>query len=211
MSQKARENILHKIQAALQTPTERPVPKPDFNAPIYALEHEHLAVEFVEVFKQNNGEFYYCENKDELLDRLKLLVQQKNLENIFAWELPLIEMLSESGIPFSQDDAGLLKVDAGITLCECMVARTGSLVVSSKQAAGRRLTIYPHIHIVVAYLSQLVPDIKDGLQLMQQRYGAQLPSMISMVTGPSRTADIEKTLVLGAHGPKELILLLVED
>jgi L-lactate dehydrogenase complex protein LldG len=45
---------------------------------------------------------------------------------------------------------------------------------------------------------------------VQERYGDQLPSMISMISGPSRTADIEKTLVLGAHGPKELVLFLVE-
>jgi L-lactate dehydrogenase complex protein LldG len=66
------------------------------------------------------------------------------------------------------------------------------------------------VHIVVAYTSQLVHDIKDGLQLVQDKYGDRLPSMISLISGPSRTADIEKTLVLGAHGPKELILFLVE-
>lgn len=210
MSQKAKENVLRKIQAALATPTQRPVPKPDFAAPIYVPQPEHPAVGFVETFKKNNGEFYYCEDKAAMLARLQWLVQQKNLQNIFAWEPPLIELLAPSGIAFATDDVGLLQVDAGITLCECLVARTGSVMVSSRQAAGRRLTIYPHIHIVVAYLPQLVPDIKDGLALMQQRYGTQLPSMISMITGPSRTADIEKTLVLGAHGPKELILLLVE-
>jgi L-lactate dehydrogenase complex protein LldG len=66
------------------------------------------------------------------------------------------------------------------------------------------------VHIVIAYTSQLVEDIKDGLRLVQERYGDRLPSMISMISGPSRTADIEKTLVLGAHGPKELVLFLVE-
>ena len=210
MSQKAKENILRKIQAALATPTARPVPKPDFTTPIYVPQPEHMAVGFVETFKKNNGEFYYCEDEAEMLVQLKWLVQQKNLRNIFVWEPPLIELIAPSGIAFATDDARLLQVDAGITLCECLIARTGSVLVSSRQAAGRRLTIYPHIHIVVAYLSQLLPDIKDGLELMQQRYGTQLPSMISMIAGPSRTADIEKTLVLGAHGPKELILLLVE-
>jgi L-lactate dehydrogenase complex protein LldG len=77
--------------------------------------------------------------------------------------------------------------------------------------AGRRLGIYPHVHIVIAYTSQLLPEIKDGLQLLHNKYAQSLPSMINMIAGPSQTADIEKTLVLGAHGPKELILFLIEN
>ena len=57
----------------------------------------------------------------------------------------------------------------------------------------------------------MVWDIKDALSYMQRRYGDQIPTMVSTVTGPSRTADIEKRLVLGAHGPKELYVLLLED
>jgi len=63
---------------------------------------------------------------------------------------------------------------------------------------------------VLAYTSQLVPDLKDGFALLKQKYGDNMPSMISNVTGPSRTADIEKTLVLGAHGPKELFVFLLD-
>jgi L-lactate dehydrogenase complex protein LldG len=54
-----------------------------------------------------------------------------------------------------------------------------------------------------------VPDIQDGINLLQQRYGTDLPSMINLNTGPSRTADIEKTLVVGVHGPAEVFCFLV--
>ena len=84
-------------------------------------------------------------------------------------------------------------------------------MVSSRQSAGRRLSIYPPVHIVVASVGQLLPDIRDALIFMKKKYGHRLPSMISMITGASRTADIEKTLVMGAHGPKELILFLIDD
>jgi L-lactate dehydrogenase complex protein LldG len=57
----------------------------------------------------------------------------------------------------------------------------------------------------------MVMDIKDGFKLLKNKYGNRLPSMITNVTGPSRTADIEKTLVLGAHGPKELFVFLLDD
>ena len=83
-------------------------------------------------------------------------------------------------------------------------------MVSNGNAAGRRLSIYPHVHIVIAYTSQLVLDVKDGFKLLKEKYPENLPSMITNITGPSRTADIEKILVLGAHGPKELYVFLLE-
>ena len=98
-----------------------------------------------------------------------------------------------------------------ITSCEFLVARTGSIVISSRQTSGRRLAVFPSTHIVVAYTSQLVRDVKDALEGIKNKYGDQLPSMITTITGPSRTADIEKTLILGAHGTKEVYVFLVDD
>ena len=57
----------------------------------------------------------------------------------------------------------------------------------------------------------LVLDLKDAFKIMKDKYENNLPSMISTITGPSRTADIEKTLVLGAHGPREIFVLLIDD
>ena len=102
------------------------------------------------------------------------------------------------------------QAEVGFTLCEALIARNGSILLSNAGMAGRRLSIYPPIHIVLAYSSQLVPELKDGLKLIKSKYGHKLPSMITTVTGPSRTADIEKTLVLGAHGPKELFVFLLD-
>ena len=84
-------------------------------------------------------------------------------------------------------------------------------MVSSKQMSGRRLNVYPEVHIVLAYASQLVPDLKQALKQVKLKYEPNYPSMITFITGPSRTADIEKTLVLGAHGPKEIYVFLVDD
>lgn len=210
-SNTSKENILKKIRQALSTPTENPVPKPDFSAPIYSPVNSELSVQFAEIFVRNKGEFFFCENQQEFISHLQLLIEKRNLNEIYVWETALQEVLIQSGISFKADDTKFKSAEAGITLCECLVARTGSIIISSRQAAGRRLGIYPPVHIVVAYTSQLVTDIKDGLQMVQAKYPALLPSMINMITGPSRTADIEKTLVLGAHGPKELMLFLIED
>ncbi len=100
--------------------------------------------------------------------------------------------------------------DAGVTGCECLVAQTGSIMVSGPSAGGRALSVLPPHHIVIAMASQMVPDLTAAFEYAKRRYGANFPSFLSFITGPSRTGDIERILVLGAHGPKRLTLLLVE-
>ena len=101
--------------------------------------------------------------------------------------------------------------DASITSCESLVARTGSILLSSNTESGRTVSVYAPVHICIAYTSQLVFDIKDGLKQICIKYGTKLPSLITLATGPSRTADIEKTLVVGVHGPKEVFCFLIDS
>ena len=91
-----------------------------------------------------------------------------------------------------------------VTGCDCLVAQTGSIFVSTRSAAGRAASVLPEMHLVVARRDQIVPDLAAAFALLRQRYGDHWPSAISLITGPSRTADIEKILVMGAHGPKRL-------
>jgi L-lactate dehydrogenase complex protein LldG len=104
----------------------------------------------------------------------------------------------------------LASSDAAITTCEWLVARTGSIVMSAVQSSGRTVSVYAPIHICIAYTNQLVFDVKDVLLKAKEKYGTNLPSLITFATGPSRTADIEKTLVVGVHGPKEVYVFLVD-
>ncbi|MBU6309173.1 MAG: LUD domain-containing protein [Planctomycetes bacterium] len=107
------------------------------------------------------------------------------------------------------DKNALEACDAGITACDAAVAQTGSILVSSATCGGRALSILPHVHVVVVSLDQIVATLGDALDLVRSHYAGRLPSMLSFITGPSRTGDIERILVLGAHGPKELIVILV--
>ena len=95
----------------------------------------------------------------------------------------------------------------GFIKCEALVARLGSVLTSSALNNGRQLNISPEHQIIYANREQLVYDIKDAINLLRSKY-SKLPSMISFATGPSRTADIEKTLILGAHGPKMLTIII---
>ena len=100
--------------------------------------------------------------------------------------------------------------DAGLTVCEALVAQTGSILVSSATCGGRALSVLPPVHVVVATPDQLVATLADAFDLVRERHSGALPSMLSFITGPSRTGDIERILVLGAHGPKELVVILVD-
>ena len=98
---------------------------------------------------------------------------------------------------------------AGVTACEALIAQTGSVLVTAKESGGRALTVLPPHHVVVATAAQLLPDLPAAFARLREVHGGKLPSMISFITGPSRTGDIERILVLGAHGPKRLTILFV--
>src|SRR5690606_36671349 len=155
--------------------------------------------------------FVYCVDDIDLIENLLALAERDSLRKIYAWEPQVQKLLSAYGFPFYSTDTDFEQAEVGITTCEALIARNGSILVSNVSAAGRRLSIFPHMHIRIANTSQLFPDIKDGMEMMKAKYPEGLPSMVSVVTGPSRAADIEKTLVLGAHGPRELYVFLMDD
>ena len=118
------------------------------------------------------------------------------------------------GIPLMKTDKSfdvheLTKCDVGITECDAIIAQTGSVVLSSRSAGGRALSMLPPHHVVLARRDQLVTDLPEAFELLKTTYINNYPSMISIITGPSRTGDIERILVLGAHGPKKLTVLCV--
>jgi L-lactate dehydrogenase complex protein LldG len=118
----------------------------------------------------------------------------------------------ELGLPLLLTDQAfdkreLAACDVGITDCDALIAQTGSVLVTSRSAGGRALSVLPPHHVVLARREQLVPDLPAAFALLKAKYGGGYPSMISFITGPSRTGDIERILVLGAHGPKKLTIL----
>lgn len=101
--------------------------------------------------------------------------------------------------------------DAGISECDALIAQTGSVLVTKRSAGGRALSVLPPHHVVLARKTQLVADLPEAFALLKKKYAPDYPSFISFITGPSRTGDIERILVLGAHGPKRLTILLLEE
>jgi L-lactate dehydrogenase complex protein LldG len=207
----SREKILKKVRDALIEKTEVPYPVIDQDSSVYTEFSEQLDVTFAQEFVKVAGKFVYCENNEDFLATLQSFIIEKEWPVLFCFDPVLHEFLRKGGIPFNSKLSNITEARLGITRCECLVARLGTVMVSSRTSPGRKINVFPEIHLVLGYTSQLVPDLKQAIQRVKKKYQDNLPSMISFITGPSRTADIEKTLVMGAHGPKELYVFLVED
>ena len=203
----ARKNILKKIKQALA----KPVPLPfevSSRTDFFVNDKTELELQFAESFSALQGRFSFCISEKEMAEQLQTLFNTRKWNKVFTSENSLAEMLKQYELQTTSTN--LAECDAAITTCEYLIARSGSIVVSSLQN-GRTPGVYAPVHICVAYTNQLVFDIDDSIKLLQQKYSSNLPSMISFTSGPSRTADIEKTLVTGVHGPKELFCFLVQS
>jgi L-lactate dehydrogenase complex protein LldG len=99
---------------------------------------------------------------------------------------------------------------AGVSVTPCLlaIADTGTVVISSRLNGGRRAGLVDPVHVVEAHLDQLVPDLATALEWLAAELGEA--SNVVLVTGPSRTADIEQTLIRGVHGPGELHVVFVD-
>jgi L-lactate dehydrogenase complex protein LldG len=207
----SREKVLKKIRNALTDKVPNPFPSLDFESPVYIQPSDSAEINFAHAFTANGGHFVFCENEPALIANLSSFTRDLSLKNIFAADEKIGGYLRSAGISFSSEEKNLVEGDVSFTLCEALIARTGSVLVSSRQRGGRKSLVASPVHAVIAYTSQLVPDIKDALILIRNAYRGQLPSMLSLLSGPSRTADIEKTLVTGAHGPKAIYVFLLDD
>lgn len=207
-----KEKVLKKIRNALISKIPSPFQSVDFESAIYNNREDDQSVIFVEEFTSTGGKFLYCENEDELMENLASVISDLQIETINCTEEKLLYLLNQAEIPATSEESNFRVVKASLTFCDYLVARIGSIVVSSKSNSGRRLHVVPEKHLVVAYASQLVPDLKDALRGIKLRnQNGDIPSLVTLISGPSRTADIEKTLIMGAHGPKEIYLFFVDD
>lgn len=196
----ARQEILDKLKNAVHNEPE----KPDFDTPVYHPIEKPLDLAFKENLEKVNGSVYLFSSETEAHSALKSFLSTYNDDRIFCSEDELKEVLSANEVAFSSAVKLPEHIEVGITGCEFLVAHTGSVMVSSVQKGGRQMFVYPPVHIIIAKKSQIVDYLEQAYAGIQKKYATNFPSQVTIITGPSRTADIEKTLILGAHGPREL-------
>jgi len=209
----SREIILGRIREALRAPSPRHAVD---SAP---REWRRPAPETVDgqidLFRKNaeelRAEFFICADIAEATERARSFAWKKvalhsgELTDAVAGGLGVAQVRTDKGYALGD----LESCDAGLTECEALVAQTGSVLVSSGASGGRALSVLPPHHVVLARRGQMVSDLGSALRNAQTKYRDGWPSCLSFVTGPSRTGDIERILVLGAHGPRRLTILLL--
>jgi len=206
----ARAQILRRIRAALQgtpeveLPPAEPLPE---GAPYRATIASSLVERFVQA-AEALGVHVRRTRSPELPAVLAEILRACGAEKVALSEdlTGLADALRGIGVEVGGPEVAR-EAPVGITGAEFGVAETGTLVVRS--GGGRRTaSLLPPVHVAVLPEDRLLPDLDA---LFEQLSGSPLPSAVTLITGPSRTADIEQTLTPGVHGPGKVYIVLVED
>jgi L-lactate dehydrogenase complex protein LldG len=187
--------------------------------------------QFMDELRELKGHPHRCANVDSARDMLIELLQSHKAERVLHWderELPIPDfagILQQCGA--KRADSQVLGApdrrrhlqdldDVGICVsgADAAVAESGTLVVVSGPGRGRLASLLPPVHIALLPANRIVRTLPEAWSLLEVGFGVDVGharSNISLITGPSRTADIEQTLTLGVHGPKELHVIVIDD
>jgi L-lactate dehydrogenase complex protein LldG len=236
MFESVREEILSKIKGALKHNSARDT-TPASNAVEQSARQINdtreqkrgdLLKQFEVELARAGGHFYSADSASAVCEYVrKLASPEANL--IAGWdsqlirEIALAEMLEQAGVAFIPD-AGKLssyefiqkvtEADIGITAVDYALADTGTLVLIGGQGRARTVSLLPSIHVALVKPEQVISGLADLFVLLRAEKGfssRNVSSTVTFITGPSRTADIELTLVVGVHGPQQLHVILLND
>lgn len=205
-----RERILRRIRSALATPLP-PAELSHSGESVFASITDPL-----EHFRQEcaaiNTECVVTGDLNESAARISEILSAIPAGEIFVQDTPLLRRMAAQWTPareirWSGKGPPSEPTQATITLAESLVAASGSVFVSAA-CGGRGASSVAPVHIVVANAAQLAPTLATAFEWMKARGTANRNSMVCLITGPSRTGDIEKIIVMGAHGPQRLIVML---
>jgi len=222
-----REEIIGRVKEALRfkgssprhgkaaAPAGRDGTTPRAWLPSVPADHEGRVESFASNCAELRTQYYRLTNLTEVTAKLSELKIAGSWKLIASHHAPILDSILPSlgvRLVFMEDKPAIDDVeraDVGITLCDALIAQTGSVLLTSRSGGGRALSVLPPHHLVIGRESQLLPDLPAAFGRLKTTYGDDYPSLITFITGPSRTSDIERVLVLGAHGPRVLTVLLV--
>lgn len=205
-----REQILKKVRQAVMEKTKNPYPSIDLESTVFKNSGEDPVIDFASEFTKTGGQFFYCSNKFDFVSLLLRLSEDKMWDKFYCKENSLLKILSDTHFKFVQVAEEVSHTDAVITNCEGVLYRSGSILVSNLNQP-RKAIVNTQIHIIVAYTSQLQKELKDGLGVLKSKNQQKLPKWVSLITGPSKSNEIENIVVHGILGPREVFCFLIED
>jgi L-lactate dehydrogenase complex protein LldG len=190
-----------------------------------------LVEKFRKEFELVSGEFHYCDSGAAVIQTLTQLIQSSASSRVAISEHPICTRLSVAaslqaqlpGVNLLLEDIesenafnrtrlrnSMAQVQLSITGAEYLIAESGTIVSVAGAQASRQISLLPSIHVILATPQQIFPNMAELFLEIQRKHGTKLPgSTLTCITGPSRTADIEKVLIKGVHGPMRLVLIMV--
>jgi L-lactate dehydrogenase complex protein LldG len=235
----SRTEILGKIRLALAKPRaehhhgHEPVTSSLRDLFASVSSRDSLVEKFRREFEGVSGEFSYCANEAVAIETIKQIIAASSSEEVaisqhtickrldlgtkLGPELPNVHFLTEgidSENPFERIRLrnALAQAQLSITGAEYLLAESGTIVVAAGRQASRQISLLPSIHVVLATPDQIYPNMAELFQEIQKKHGTALPgSTLTFITGPSRTADIEKVLIKGVHGPTRLLAVVFAE
>lgn len=185
----------------LRTDTWQPIKEEDGNA-----------ITFVQKFKEMGGIFIYLENEAELGECMKQLAPQNGWEPLWCSQDDLKEVLDNYGIQHKDEgerEEG--KKLVSFLKCDYLVAQTGSIILSDEGLTTRKAYTEADVLLVLVHTDQIVSGLKDALHELKEKFGERRASQAIILTGLTRTYDIEQSLVQGVHGPRQIAVFLIDD
>lgn len=208
-----KEQILAKVRNALIEKPEAMFMDVDQRSETWVpiSEDDGTAITFAQNFKDLGGIFIYLESKNEFAECLRQLAPENGWEPVWCTSPAMQALLKRYGIDYTEASEREPKQKlVSLTDCECLVAQTGSVLLSDDLSGSRQSYALPDVLLVFATTDQIVGGVKEAFRYVRNHHGNKMPSQLTFVTGPSRTTDIEQTLVIGANGIRQVAVFLVD-
>ena len=175
-------------------------------------EEDGTAITFVQNFKEHGGIFIYLESEAEFAECLKQLAPENEWEPLWCTSPAMQSLLAKYGMSYTESKEREPKQKlVSLVDCECLVAQTGSIILSDALTKTREAYALPDILLVYATTEQIMPGMRAAFKMMKKKYANEKPSQMTIITGPSRSTDIEQTLVIGASGVRQVAVFLVDE
>lgn len=199
----SREKILKKVRNALMNkPAKESIANIDFESEVFYKAEDEPELIFAQNFTEAGGKFIFCEDNAVLIDNLDFVVKESGWTSGLACEESIIqELLNIAEVKFAEK----YSAETPIVVCSCesLIARTGSIMISSRQGSTKAAILNAKILVVIAFTNQLVGDMKEALNMVRKKYNGSFPNMLSLITNPINQ--------LAEGNTQDLFVLLIEN
>jgi L-lactate dehydrogenase complex protein LldG len=209
----SRDYILHKVRTALGRSVDQdPPPPPPVRLSVPSVGMDAKIESFCQRLEALNGKTHRAESLDDALEYVQRVVDGRQAvasNAVLLWQCGVTALPSvTSGLTGREELRALCSTAAvGITSADYCLADTGTLVMLSSHDEARLISLLPPVHVAVVARERILSGLDELFTLLPEP--AEQTSSMVLITGPSRTADIEQILVRGVHGPGEIHVVIV--